>query len=127
MTPVALYALCAIIAWTPAWDITLEQDVELHYFYEDDLPGIVAWNNEIEVCRVEYDRIHTYSVAGFVEDVEGSIRIGPESDDLTVVWPSEPVPEPSGLLMVLAGALGIFATRLLGYNRQGRRRTFNRR
>jgi hypothetical protein len=106
MDPVALYALCAIIAWTPAWDITLEQDVELHFFYEDDLPGITAWNNEMEVCRVEYDRIHTYSVAGFVNDPNdpGQVLIGPESDDLTVVWPSDPIPEPSGLLMLLAGA-----------------------
>ncbi len=105
---IAIYTLCAFIAWTPAWDITLEQDVELHYFYEDDRPGITAWNNEMEVCRVDYDVPHTYSVAGYVSDPEneGQLLIGPESDDLTVVWPTE-VPEPDTALLLLAGMFAL--------------------
>ncbi len=108
---IALYTLCAWLAWTPAWDFELEAPVELHFFYEDDLPRIVADNNEMEVCRPEedgFDREITYSVAGVVPDGEGMMRIGPMSDDLTVVWPSEPVPEPSGVAVFLAGALTLF-------------------
>ena len=102
---IAIYTLCAWIAWTPAWDSILEEDVEFHYFYEDSLPGIVAWNNQMEVCRVDYDVPHTYSVAGFVTDAEGELHIGPESEDLTVIWP---VPEPSGTMMLMAGILGLY-------------------
>jgi hypothetical protein len=104
---IAIYTFCALIAWTPAWDFTLEQDVELHYFYEDDALGITARNSEMEVCRVDYDTPHTYSVAGYVTDADGQLAIGPESDDLTVVWPSEPVPEPKAWMMLLAGWIAI--------------------
>lgn len=101
---VAIYTLCAFIAWTPAWDFNLERDAEFHYFYEDALPGIVAWNSQQEVCRVDYDVPHTYSVAGFITDAEGELHIGPESEDLTVVWP---VPEPEAWMMLLAGWIAI--------------------
>jgi hypothetical protein len=122
---IAIYTLCAWIAWTPAWDFTLEQDVEAHYFYEDSLPGIVAWNNEIHRCRPEedgFDRAITYSVAGFVSDPEneGQLLIGPESDDLTVIWPSEPVPEPEAWMMLLAGWVAIHG--LLHYRNWRRRK-----
>jgi hypothetical protein len=80
----------------------MEAPVELHYFYEDDLPGIVAWNAEQEVCRVAYDTPVTYSVAGFITTPEGELVIGPESDDLVVVWP---VPEPEAWQMLLGGYL----------------------
>jgi hypothetical protein len=106
---VAIYTMCAWIAWAPAWDFTLEQDVEAHYFYEDALPGVVAFFPEIEVCQPEgeWDVPHIYSVAGFVDDGEGGLLIGPESDDLTVIWPSEPVPEPSGTMMLMAGIVAL--------------------
>ena len=97
---IAIYTLCAWIAWTPA------ENAEAHYFYEDGLPGIVAWDNEMDVCRVDYDVPHTYSVAGFVEDAEGELHIGPESDSLTVVWP---VPEPSQNAMLFAGTVTVGA------------------
>ncbi|KKM16672.1 hypothetical protein LCGC14_1683530 [marine sediment metagenome] len=103
---IAIWTLCAWVAWTPAWNLTLERDTEFHYFYEDDLPGIVAWNSQQEVCRADYDVPHTYSVAGFVTDSKGELRIGPESDDLTVIWP---VPEPGQTVTLLAGALLLFA------------------
>jgi hypothetical protein len=87
---VAIYTLCAWIAWTPA-----SGDPEGHYFYEDSLPPIVAFDNQMEVCRVDYDVPHTYFVTGFNGDLEG-----PESDRLTVVWP---MPEPTGLMGLLWG------------------------
>jgi hypothetical protein len=98
---VPLFCLCCMIAWTPAWDIELERDVDMHYFYEDDLFPIVAWNNQQEVCQPngEWDVPHTYSVAGFTAN-----GIGPVSDSLTVVWP---IPEPDGVLMLLAGWVAI--------------------
>jgi hypothetical protein len=99
---IPILTLCAFIAWTPAWDFIDEAPAEFHYFYEDALPGVVAWNSEMEVCRVDYDVPHTYSVAGFVTSPEGELLIGPESDDLTVIWP---VPEPEGWMVVLAGSL----------------------
>jgi hypothetical protein len=97
---IPILTLCAFIAWTPAWDFIDEAPAEFHYFYEDALPGIVAWNSEQEVCRVDYDVPHTYSVAGFVTGPEGELLIGPESEDLTVIWP---VPEPNAAWMLLAG------------------------
>ncbi len=90
---VELLTACAWIAWTPA-----SGEPAGHYFYEDALPAIVAFEPEMEVCRVDWDVVHTYSVAGFTAD-----GVGPESDDLRVVWPSEPIPEPDGVLMLLAG------------------------
>lgn len=92
---VEILTMCAFIAWTPA-----SGDPEGHYFYEDDLFPIVAFNEQEEVCQPngEWDVEHTYVVAGF--NVDG---IGPPSDPLTVVWPSEPVPEPDGVWMLLAG------------------------
>lgn len=71
-----LYTLCAWIAWTPA------DNAEAHYFYEDNLPAIVAFEPEMEVCRVDWNTPHTYNVAGFTAN-----GIGPESDSLTVIWP----------------------------------------
>jgi hypothetical protein len=99
---IPIFTLCAFIAWTPAWDFIDEAPAEFHYFYEDALPGVVAWNSEQEVCRVDYDVPHVYSVAGFVTGPEGELLIGPESEDLTVIWP---VPEPEGWMVVLAGSL----------------------
>ncbi len=98
---IAIYTLCAWIAWTPAWDLELGRDVDTHYFYEDSLPAIVAWNNEMEVCRVDYNVPHTYSVAGFTTS-----GIGVTSDTLTVVWP---VPEPSQNVMLFAGTVMLAA------------------
>lgn len=102
---VEILTACAWVAWTPAWDFVLEQDVPAHYFYEDALPGVVAFNPEIEVCQPpgEYDVVYTYSVAGFTGN-----GIGPESDDLTVVWPSEPVPEPHGALGFVVGVAAVW-------------------
>ncbi len=97
---VAIWTLCAWIAWTPAWDSTLEQEVVLHFFYEDELPRIIAPLPEMEVCRIAYDVPVTYSVAGVVPDGEGLMRIGPQSNSLTVIWP---IPEPTGGAMLCAG------------------------
>lgn len=69
--------------WTPG------NNADGHYFYEDDLPPIVAMEPEMEVCRVDWDVPHTYQVSGF-NGTNGSE--GPISDLLTVVWA---VPEPS--------------------------------
>ncbi len=97
---VEILTACAWIAWAPA-----SGDPAAHYFYEDALPGIVAFTPEMEVCRPEdeWDVVHVYSVAGFTAN-----GIGPESDDLTVVWPSEPVPEPHGALGFVVGGAAVW-------------------
>jgi hypothetical protein len=80
----------------------LEAPVDPHYFYEDDLPPVLAWNSQIEVCQPngEWDTPHTYTVQGF--NANGA---GPMSDSLTVIWPSEPVPEPEPWQLFLGGYL----------------------
>lgn len=95
---VEILTACAWIAWAPA-----SGEPAGHYFYEDSLPAIVAFTPEMEVCRVEYDVPVVYSVAGFTAN-----GVGPESDDLTVVWPSEPVPEPRGALGFVVGAAAVW-------------------
>lgn len=92
---VAIWTLCAWIAWTPAWDFDAEAPAVAHYFYEDDLPAIVAFVPEMEVCRIAYDVPVTYVVQGF-----NANGVGPMSDSLTVVWP---IPEPTGGAMLCAG------------------------
>jgi hypothetical protein len=84
--------------WTPAWDYVLEAPVPIHYFYEDGLPPVLAWNNEMEVCQPngEWEVPHYYAVSGF-----NDIGEGPLSDYLVVYW----VPEPEGWMVVLAGSL----------------------
>lgn len=96
---VAILSACAFIAWTPA-----SGEPEAHYFYEDGLFPIIAFNEQQEVCQPngEWDIPHVYRVSGF--NVEGE---GPLSDSLTVVWPSEPVPEPSMWLMLWVGYAAI--------------------
>jgi hypothetical protein len=95
--------MCAWIAWTPAWDFNAEAPVPYHYFYEDDLPKIVAFHPEMEVCQPsgEWDVPHTYVVQG-----GNANEVGPISDSLTVVWL---VPEPGQTLQLLAGFLCIVA------------------
>ena len=97
--------MCAWIMWTPA-----SGEPEAHNFYEDNLPAIVAFNEHEEVCQPngEWDVEHVYRVSGF--NAEGE---GPLSDSLTVVWPSEPVPEPDGTLMLAMGFLLIVMLRFL--------------
>jgi hypothetical protein len=102
---VAIWTLCAWIAWTPAWDFTASTPADVHYFYEDGLPPIVAFTPEMEVCRVDYDAPHAYAVSGF--NAEGE---GPLSDYLVVIWPSE-VPEPGGVLPLALGGLLIAGLR----------------
>lgn len=94
---VEILTMCAFIAWTPA-----SGDPEGHYFYEDDLLPIVAFNEQQEVCQPngEWDVEHTYVVSGFNAQGEG-----PLSDSLTVVWPSEPVPEPDAWMVLLTGTV----------------------
>ncbi len=103
----AIWKICAVIAWTPAWNFNTDTEVLAHYLYEDNLPAIVLWEPEADICRQQYDVAVTYSVAG-LHSSQGQLHIGPESGDLVVVWPSEPIPEPSGIAMFLAGALAIF-------------------
>lgn len=125
---IAIWTMCAWIAWTPA-----SGDPAGHYFYEDALPAIVALTPEMEVCRVNWDTPHVYSVAGFTAD-----GVGPESDDLTVIWPSgpsptptptatptptptaTPVPEPEAWMTLLAGWIAIHG--LLHWRNWRRRR-----
>ncbi len=92
---VEILTMCAWVMWTPA-----SGEPEAHYFYEDNLFPIIAFDNQEEVCQPngEWDIPHTYVVSGFNAQGEG-----PLSDSLTVVWPSEPVPEPDGVWMLLAG------------------------
>jgi hypothetical protein len=71
---ITLLTACAWIAWAPA------DNAEAHYFWEDNLPAIVAFEPEMEVCRVDW-KPHTYWVQGFHAN-----GVGPMSDSLTVVW-----------------------------------------
>jgi hypothetical protein len=97
---IPIYALCAFIAWTPSWDPIAEAPVPVHYFYEDALPPILAWNSEMEVCRVDYDVPHTYYVEGF-----NANGVSAPSETLTVVWP---VPEPDAMAVLILGAWMVF-------------------
>jgi hypothetical protein len=74
---ITLLTACAWIAWEPA------TNAEAHYFWEDNLPAIVAFEPEMEVCRPngEWGVPHTYWVQGFHAN-----GVGPMSDSLTVVW-----------------------------------------
>lgn len=93
-----ILTMCAWVAWSPA-----SGDPTAHYFYEDDLFPVIVFNEQEEVCRVDWDVEHTYVVSGFNAQGEG-----PLSDSLTVVWPSEPVPEPHGALGFGVGALVVW-------------------
>ncbi len=97
---VEILTACAFIAWTPA-----SGEPAGHYFYEDGLFPVIAFNEQQEVCQPngEWDIEHTYVVSGF--NAEGE---GPLSDSLTVVWPSEPVPEPRGALGFCVGAAAVW-------------------
>jgi hypothetical protein len=84
-----IWTLCAWIAWTPS------EGALGHRFWEDDLPPIIAFDEQMEVCRVDWDVPHVYRVSGFDDENEGVL-----SDPLTVIWP---LPEPGVNQMLLSG------------------------
>ncbi len=70
-----LMVACAIVAWESG------EGAVAHYFHEDGLEAIVAFDPEMGVCRVEYGVTHIYIVQGFTAN-----GVGPMSDTLTVEW-----------------------------------------
>ena len=98
---IAIWTMCAVIAWTPAWNFELDSEVRAHALYEDNLPPLVLRDPEADICRQQYDVPVTYRVAG-IHASQGVTWIGPKSGTLTVIWPSA-VPEPTGRAMLFAG------------------------
>ncbi len=72
---IALYAICAWIAWAPA-DNAISYDV-----YKDMIFAFNTPDTQFEACKVDYLTPITYYVVGANAD-----EVGEPSDTLTIQW-----------------------------------------